>query len=293
MFRSMVSRRKAFGRAFTIVELLVAVAIVGVLLGLIAPAVMYARASARRVTCSNHLRQLALATQSYHDAWNVFPPWRSLDPGVGAIDRLLPLLEQPPRSLFVAPGWKIPVLVCPSDGWGAEHPAGLSYLMSGGPAPPFFRQMEGLANQSKMVGMHDITDGASRTAGWSERLRDNSLGSDVRRQFFSVSTSSYSERAAARMCNEGPRTPTPGGANDLAFAWPAASLVSISHLLKPNRPYCQGVNGELIKFRTAGSEHTGGVFVAFIDGHVEFVADNIDEEVWFALGTPSGNETSQ
>ena len=77
----------------TILELLVVLAIIGVLLGLIVPAVVYARAASRRVACANHLRQLALATHSYHDSHGVFPPWASYvaeDYRIGgAIHRLL------------------------------------------------------------------------------------------------------------------------------------------------------------------------------------------------------------
>ncbi|QDS96729.1 Type II secretion system protein G precursor [Roseimaritima multifibrata] len=86
-------------RGFTLVELLVVIAIIGVLVGLLLPAVQAAREAARRMQCSNNMKQLGLALHNYHDVNKRFPPC-SIDGGgkIGILVRLLPFMEQ--QNLF-------------------------------------------------------------------------------------------------------------------------------------------------------------------------------------------------
>lgn len=100
-------RRFRTGAGFTLVELLVVIAVIGVLVGLLLPAVQAAREAARRMSCSNNLRQVGLAAQNYHSAYNRFPAgYVSFPTSTGVAPASVAM---DPVTWDAGPGW----------GWGA------------------------------------------------------------------------------------------------------------------------------------------------------------------------------
>ena len=99
--RKFTFRRPLHG--FTLVELLVVIAIIGILIALLLPAVQAAREAARRIQCTNHFKQAAVALHAYHDTYRCFPPGWMHAEGVCGLGRyegfgwsafILPYLEQ-------------------------------------------------------------------------------------------------------------------------------------------------------------------------------------------------------
>jgi prepilin-type N-terminal cleavage/methylation domain-containing protein len=132
---------------FTLVELLVVIAIIGFLVGLLLPAVQAAREAARRLQCSNNIKQMGLALHNYESAHRTFPPgfisrvtgtWSGVGndgipeagPGWSFFAMILPFMEQsnlhstinfnlPISDPVNAPARSMPVrdFKCPSDTW--------------------------------------------------------------------------------------------------------------------------------------------------------------------------------
>jgi prepilin-type N-terminal cleavage/methylation domain-containing protein/prepilin-type processing-associated H-X9-DG protein len=113
---------------FTLVELLVVIAIIGVLVALLLPAVQAAREAARRMKCSNNLKQIALGLHNFHDTHSSFPKYTS--GSVGWTCFILPYIEQQALADQVRPTegaynagqnanrvmgkYKLPMYLCPS-----------------------------------------------------------------------------------------------------------------------------------------------------------------------------------
>jgi prepilin-type N-terminal cleavage/methylation domain-containing protein len=189
--------------AFSLLELLVVLAIIATLLGLLLPAIQKVRERALQSTCGNHLKQIGLALVQYHDVAGTLPAGCSVQGGqapqlhLAWCARLLPYLEQAQlwhttlQAFQTAPffedephiglGTHIPTFVCPSDplaqtpfSFGTFSVAFTNYL---GVAGETQAQANGLLYLDSRVQFSDITDGTSHTLLVGERALNR------RRQF--------------------------------------------------------------------------------------------------------------
>jgi type II secretory pathway pseudopilin PulG len=180
------------------VELLVVITIIGILIALLLPAVQSAREAARRMQCTNHLKQIALAFHNYHAAYGVLPDAGKDKPGTtdcnGCCDspyrgdwnffyQIFPFIEQ--ENLYnqtdnnVIYRTPIPIYYCPSRRRAARYPsdsgtaradyagsAGESYSKANGPVVT--RQCH------PPVGFAEIRDGTSNTILLGENTKRSS-----------------------------------------------------------------------------------------------------------------------
>lgn len=193
----------------TLVELLVVVAVIGLLVALLLPAVQYVRETSRRTQCISHLRQFGIALQNYQGAHRVFPFGVGADADKGASSytsaqsrrfslhsQLLPYLEQMPVYAMIdfrvqpfhpdttgdpavvtgqgpneeAAQTRVAVFLCPSDTDRLKRPWGPTNYRSCNGSTWSGRRGDGMFGQATAIRPADVQDGLSQTAAFSERI---------------------------------------------------------------------------------------------------------------------------
>jgi prepilin-type processing-associated H-X9-DG protein len=191
-----------------LVELLVVIAIIGVLIALLLPAVQAAREAARRMTCSNQIKQIAIAMHNHCDVNQQNLPYGTDATPLSATNSgrrysfivpTLPFIEQNAlydniiRTVSSQYSWanthrhnKVASITCPSDGeavkWGTESCGRGNYMCSAGDYAPYPLEnrnssteaesfySRGTFQPQRQIGLESITDGTSNTVLISERL---------------------------------------------------------------------------------------------------------------------------
>jgi len=307
-------------RGFTLVELLACMAVIGVLTALLIPAVQMARESARRASCGNNLKQVGLGLHAYADAHGAFPT------NEHCILHISPYLEA--EDLFERMingdnmnGVVLPYVQCPTDSLLLREYGAMSYAINEGSRLRFSEVRAGETEDTRngfrnrggdsTIGVasikpSEIIDGLSHTAAFSEQLGsirgmpEMALEGHVALRVYWLTAKRFvglgEEALAAGQCRDhrlshtAPTTTSPN----------AAHCAPYGHILTPNEPSC--INGpvdpsarpwepgERSVMIAASSQHPGGVQMLRADGSVTFESDDVDRDVWNALGSAADGD---
>jgi prepilin-type N-terminal cleavage/methylation domain-containing protein len=311
---------------FTIVELCVTLAILGLLLALILPAVQSVRAAARLTECQNHLHQIGTALHQYEGIHGMWAPGMAY--GHSWHIAILPMIDR--RDLFdqvqdrvgfgpYAPSIRhhqIDIYLCPADnepavnsGWGDPGPvAATSYQGCSGTGAlhggynGLFRHLP--AWQPKLfedgpVRSADIPDGRSNTAAVSEVLHSTGEVPPERLRGVWDLPDRYTSAEFAQFqaaCEALPDDPAEVGYQGFpamrGFAWVEGNLgfSMYNHTLAPNQPSCLSQGRNPTGIYTAASLHPGIVQVLYADNHLSGVSESVDRTIWMACGSRNGSE---
>lgn len=302
---------------FTLVELLVVIAIIGILVGLLLPAVQAAREAARRMSCSNNMKQLGLAMHNYHDTFRVFPyGWDTR--GASWSTHILPQIEQGnvySTLIFqesgpgnwgtdgspneAASGTYIATYRCPSmalpehvDNQGIPERVPASYRGNAGSEASsddtstiVIAGSKGLENIDQdgifyacsRTKFRDILDGTSHTLMIGESYTDPDFVKDGQGM-----DHWYIGAPQTDPCR------CDGGTGGTEFSEVVGTTIAPINARRTN----PALHGRLMEL-SFGSYHIGGAQFVRCDGSVSFITDSIDMEIYMGLGSRDGREVPQ
>jgi prepilin-type N-terminal cleavage/methylation domain-containing protein/prepilin-type processing-associated H-X9-DG protein len=315
-------------RAFTLVELLVVIAIIAALIGLLLPAVQTARESARRVQCSNNLRQLALALLTHESALRRFPAGyvsqsgrTPVDPGT--LDRppgtgwgllVAAYVEEAARADAYRPDVGLgigdpanravasatpTVFRCPSDSGSREPFTVLDASGSALPSGSLLGRSSYVGNagheepwESPRESWDGLANGPLYRNSWltTQQVTDG-LSQTV---FLGEHSQRKSQKAWAGTVPGAFSHPTPqfvARSGNIPEPDAAATLLLVHSGPAASEPgVIHPPNDPIGHVCQMYSDHPGGCNVSFGDGGVRFIRDSIDPRIWAAISSINGAE---
>lgn len=316
-------------RGFTLVELLVVIAVIAMLVALLFPAVQAARESARRTQCVSNMRQVALALLNHHDARGYFPhgnynyidgtdstpePYNNMQDRRCWFHETLPYIEedalfndfdtymQTNRSALGYPRLDtvVPAFMCPADPLGPK-------------LDTFWGGFNGLSTQGfsgNFVGSAG-NEYFNPTEINGENVHPLVASSKLNGMLFAISKVRIGQvtdgTSSTTLVGEVILSPDTDS-HDLRGRYynPATGGVLFSTRIPPNTmvpdrfnwcgknpvPQAPCVWSGTNMFLSARSYHVGGVNIAMVDSSARFVVDSVDAEAYKAAGSRNGAESS-
>jgi len=310
--------------AFTLVELLVVIAVISILMGLLLPAVQAAREASRRTSCGNNLRQIGLALLNFESAKKYLPSshWRKEWPEDptnphghfrwSCLAQLTPYLEQssvynrldltlplygggtihPTSTPFpqnaATLGVIVPTFLCPSDSFReviqGRGPG--NYVACVGTSEDAANG-NGMFFQNSRVRLAEVTDGLSNTVAFSE----STLGAGGSNMVAETGDERLYYKQVGTLDSASCESSTDLRSNrGHLWADGAFNCGLYNHILPPNTRQMDCIRHSNPAWKAARSRHGVGVNSVFGDGSVHFINNDIGVEVWAALGTRNGGE---